>query len=41
MKSLLALFIGHSQIAYQTEQLLYERFFDSIFSLENDETTVL
>ena len=31
----------NSQIAYQTEQLLYMKFFDSMFSLESDKMTAL
>ena len=31
----------HSQIAYQTEQVLLKKFFDLMFSLESDEMTAL
>ena len=31
----------HSQIAYQTRQLLQKKFFDMILSLESDEMTAL
>ena len=31
----------HSQMAYQTEQLLQKKFFDLIFSLESDKMTAL
>ena len=30
-----------SQIAYQTEQLLQKKFFDSMFNLESDKMTAL
>ena len=30
-----------SQIAYQTEELLWKKFFDSMFSLESDEMIAL
>ena len=35
MAAKLSLFMPCSQIAYQTEQLLWKKFFDSMFSLEN------
>ena len=33
--------MSDSQKAYQTEQLLLKKFFDSMFSLESDEMTAL
>ena len=35
------IFMSHSQISYQTEQLLQNKFFNSIFTLESDEMTAL
>ena len=29
-------FMPHSPISYQTEQLLFKKFFDSMYSLESD-----
>ena len=37
MTAKLSLFMPYSQIAYQTEQLLYKKFFDLMHSLEPDE----
>ena len=39
MTAKLSLFISESQIAYQTEQLLEKKFFDSKFSLVSDKMT--
>ena len=39
--SLTFTFMSDSQKAYQTEQLLWKKFFDSMFSLESDEMTAL
>ena len=39
--SLTFTFISESQIAYQTEQLLEKKFFDSKFSLVSDKMTAL
>ena len=33
--------MSYSQIAYQTEQLLYNKFLDSLLSLESGKTTAL
>ena len=37
MRAKLSLFIRNSQIEYQTEQLLLEKCFDLLLSLESDE----
>ena len=37
----LSLFMKHSQIVHQTEQLLKKNYFDSMVSLESDEMTAL
>ena len=37
----LSLFMPHSQKAYQTEQLLGKKFFNTIFNLESDKMTDL
>ena len=35
----LSLYMPHFQVAYQTEQLLQNKFFDSMFSFESDKMT--
>ena len=35
----ISLFMPHSEIANQIEQLLWNKFFDTIFNLESDEMT--
>ena len=37
--SLTFTFMRHSQIAYQTEQILLKKFFDLMFSLKSDKMT--
>ena len=39
--SLTFTFLFNSQIAYQTEQLLKKKFFDSMFSLKSDKMTAV
>ena len=41
MAAKLSLFMPHSQIANQIEQLLWNKFFNTIFSLESDQMTAL
>ena len=41
MAGKLSLFMPHSQIAYQTEQLFLKKFFNTIFSLESDQMPAL
>ena len=36
-----SLYMPHFQVAYQTKQLLLNKFFDSMLSLESDKMTVL
>ena len=41
MAANLSLFMPHSEIANQIEQLLWNKFFNTIFSLESDQMTAL
>ena len=41
MEAKLSILMPHSQIAFQTEQLLWKKFLNRIFSLESDEMTTL
>ena len=41
MTAKLSLFMPYFQVAYQTEQLLLNKFFDMIFILKIDEMTAL
>ena len=41
MAAKLSLYMPHSQIANQIEPLLWNKVFDTIFSLENDQMTAL
>ena len=41
MAAKLSLFMLHSQMANQIEELLWNKFFDTIFSLESNQITAL
>ena len=41
MAAKLSLFMPHSEIANQIEQLLWNKFFNTMFSLESDQITAL
>ena len=41
MAAKLSLFMPHPQIAKEIEQLLWNKFFNTIFSLESDQMTAL
>ena len=41
MAAKLSLFMPHSEVANQIEQLLWNKFFNTIFSLESDQMTAL
>ena len=41
MAAKLSLFMPYSEIANQIEQLLWNKFFNTIFSLESDQMTAL